>query len=159
MPFCLSKLSLRSRTRQLISVKDWGDCGGSHDRSADFVLFLFSMHNVIIYFLFYGEENKCRGGMQTGWRGTWHRTIVCSTLLGRKWQPCLLFGRFVCFRLAWFSMECKGEQYLAISILFRKKLFRFLCSLENDSVRLGKTSHNNALREISWAKTSYFYAE
>lgn len=32
---------------------------------------------------------------------------------------------------------------------FRKKLFRFLCSLENDSVSLGKTSHNNALREIS----------
>lgn len=95
-----------------------------HDEGADFVLFLFSMYNVIVNFLFYGEKIKCSRGMRTGWRGTWYRTIMYSTLLGWKWQPCVLFGKFSCFRLTWFVMECKDQQYL-VRFLFRKNIFQF----------------------------------
>lgn len=116
----------RSRNQQLISVKDWGDRVVAIMKVQISCCLWFSMHNVIIYFLFYGEEIKCSRGMRTCWRGTWCRTIMYSTLLGWKWQPCLLFGKFSCFRLTWFVMECKDRQYL-VRFLFRKNTLRFLC--------------------------------
>ena len=66
-----------SRSRQFISVKDWGDTSAvRHDRKILIVLFSTSMfnngNNVLICFIFYGEEIKFRGGMQTSWPGTWN---------------------------------------------------------------------------------------